>query len=152
MHGCNLYISNATLFVHAAAHAWQLLRPAGAYGKLHAGPAALSHPHYAMHRPVVALVRLQLCTGANRLHVGSTARCQGSSAQQCDARHCAGLAKYGWEAHDGEAYGRQELHDGSLRLTTTWVKRSCSGCLGGDWALNVSARCSLPSSGPSIWW
>ena len=53
------------------------------------------------------------------------------------------MRKYGWEAHDGEAFGRQELHDGQLRLTTTWVKRDSPGCYGGDWGLRVAARCPL---------
>ena len=56
--------------------------------------------------------------------------------------HCwSGLSKYGWEAHDGKTYGRQELHDGALHLTTTWVKRQCNGCgYGGDWALLLDAK------------
>ncbi|KAK9809318.1 hypothetical protein WJX73_004307 [Symbiochloris irregularis] len=57
------------------------------------------------------------------------------NAQQQD-----GLGKYGWEAHDGTNFGRQELHDGDVHLTTQWTKRACDGCLGGDWALQVSAR------------
>ena len=52
----------------------------------------------------------------------------------------AGLRKYGWEAHDGVSFGRQELYDGSVRLTTHWTKRPHGGCSGGDWALQVHAR------------
>ena len=33
----------------------------------------------------------------------------------------AGLQKYGWEAHDGHSFGRQELYDTDVRLTTSWV-------------------------------
>ena len=32
-----------------------------------------------------------------------------------------GLKKYGWEAHDGKSYGRQELYDEHFHLTTSWV-------------------------------
>lgn len=52
-----------------------------------------------------------------------------------------GLSKYGWEAHDGKSYGRQELHDKPFHLTTSWVKRQCRGCgYGGDWALLLDAK------------
>jgi len=33
----------------------------------------------------------------------------------------SGLKKYGWEAHDGKFYGRQELFDEHFHLTTSWV-------------------------------
>lgn len=33
-----------------------------------------------------------------------------------------GLKKYGWEAHDGKSYGRQELYDEQYHLTTSWVR------------------------------
>lgn len=33
----------------------------------------------------------------------------------------SGLKKYGWEAHDGKSYGRQELYDEHFHLTTSWV-------------------------------
>ena len=36
-----------------------------------------------------------------------------------------GLEKYGWEAHDGQRYGRQELFDGNMHLTTSLTKRFC---------------------------
>ncbi len=77
----------------------------------------------------------------------------------------AGLQKYGWEAHDGESFGRQHIQDGGLQLTTSLVKRFCEvspwpqaaahaccvtgakqadalpgqGCVGGDWALRIQA-------------
>lgn len=59
-----------------------------------------------------------------------------------------GLEAYGWEAHDGEAFGRQELTDGCLRLTTSLAKRFCRGCVGGDWAVRLAARALGPGSGP----
>ncbi len=33
------------------------------------------------------------------------------------------LARFGWEAHDGRSFGRQELVDGRLHLTTHLVSR-----------------------------
>ncbi len=36
---------------------------------------------------------------------------------------------FGWEAHDGRSFGRQELVDGPLHLTTHLVSRSSSGDL-----------------------
>jgi hypothetical protein len=59
---------------------------------------------------------------------------------------CAGLATYGWAAHDGETFGRQELADG--RLTTSFAKRFCAGCPGGDWALRLAARAGGPGADP----
>ncbi len=70
-----------------------------------------------------------------------------------EARQEDGLRRYGWAAHDGAAFGRQELADRGMRLTTAWVKRSeCDGtdaagskssaaaCAPGrDWAARVSA-------------
>ncbi len=38
---------------------------------------------------------------------------------------CAGLQRYGWEAHDGESFGRQEIVDGGVHLTTSLAKRFC---------------------------
>ncbi|KAL3156046.1 hypothetical protein ABBQ32_013034 [Trebouxia sp. C0010 RCD-2024] len=58
-----------------------------------------------------------------------------------NAQERDGLSKYGWEAHDGKSYGRQELHDKPFHLTTSWVKRQCRGCgYGGDWALLLDAK------------
>ena len=56
----------------------------------------------------------------------------------------AGLETYGWAAHDGESFGRQELTDGGVRLTTSLAKRFCTGCAGGDWALRLAARAASP--------
>ena len=41
---------------------------------------------------------------------------------------CPGLQKYGWEAHDGQRYGRQELYDGKIHITTFLKKRFCEVC------------------------
>ena len=60
----------------------------------------------------------------------------------------AGLATYGWAAHDGETFGRQELADGRRRLTTSFAKRFCAGCPGGDWALRLAARAGGPGADP----
>ncbi|KAL0037087.1 hypothetical protein WJX77_012205 [Trebouxia sp. C0004] len=58
-----------------------------------------------------------------------------------NAQERDGLTKYGWEAHDGKSYGRQELYDEHFHLTTSWVKRQCNGCgNGGDWALKLDAQ------------
>ena len=35
--------------------------------------------------------------------------------------HCAGLERYGWVRHDGASFGRQELVDGGVQLTTSFV-------------------------------
>ena len=34
----------------------------------------------------------------------------------------AGLERYGWVRHDGETFGRQELVDGGVTLTTSLVR------------------------------
>ncbi|KAL3145782.1 hypothetical protein ABBQ38_015160 [Trebouxia sp. C0009 RCD-2024] len=58
-----------------------------------------------------------------------------------NAQERDGLSKYGWEAHDGKTYGRQELHDTPFHLTTSWVKRQCTSCgYGGDWALLLDVK------------
>lgn len=56
------------------------------------------------------------------------------NAQQSDA-----LQKYGWLRHDGERFGEQELIDGSLNISTLWVKHmSCEDCgIGGDWGARI---------------
>ena len=52
----------------------------------------------------------------------------------------AGLQRYGWEAHNGQTYGRQALHDARLDISSTFVKSFRSGARGGDWAVRVSVR------------
>ena len=34
----------------------------------------------------------------------------------------AGLVRYGWLRHDGTRFGRQELVDGGVQLTTSFVR------------------------------
>ena len=50
-----------------------------------------------------------------------------------------GLAKYGWEAHDGRQYGRQELFDGNMHLTTSLTKRFCQVHIS---ATSISGTCT----------
>ncbi|KAK9863279.1 hypothetical protein WJX84_010392 [Apatococcus fuscideae] len=48
---------------------------------------------------------------------------------------------FGWEAHDGRSFGRQELVDGPLHLTTHLMKHGEAACgHGGDWAVRVTAQ------------
>lgn len=65
---------------------------------------------------------------------------QGMPLRASAALASAGLRKYGWEAHDGATFGRQELYDGPVQLTTNWTKRMSAGSAAGDWALRLSAR------------
>ena len=37
------------------------------------------------------------------------------------------LSKYGWEDHNGRDYGRQELTDHGLQLTTSFLKEKGEG-------------------------
>lgn len=41
-----------------------------------------------------------------------------------------GLQGFGWERHDGHTFGRQELYDGNIHLTTSFAKRFCTDCRG----------------------
>ncbi|KAL4523918.1 hypothetical protein Ndes2526B_g08146 [Nannochloris sp. 'desiccata'] len=72
------------------------------------------------------------------------------------------LSKYGWLAHDGEGFGKQEILDEGLNITTSWVKNdkrksdtssggdsgfssgssstSSTTCAGGSWSARVSAQ------------
>jgi hypothetical protein len=50
----------------------------------------------------------------------------GHIGQLCIASFLSsGLTKYGWEAHDGESFGRQELFDENMHISTEFVKRPC---------------------------
>ena len=44
--------------------------------------------------------------------------------------HTTGLQQFGWQRHDGRSFGRQELRDGHMNLTTSFAKRFCSNCRG----------------------
>ena len=51
--------------------------------------------------------------------------------------------KYSWMKHDGKTFGIQEIEDGELVLTTSFVKNVFAGDLGdygGDWATRTSVR------------
>lgn len=51
------------------------------------------------------------------------------------------LSQYGWLRHDGLSYGHQEIIDGSLLISTTFVKkRFSSSGYGGDWAVRLSVK------------
>lgn len=47
------------------------------------------------------------------------------------------LERYTWTKHDGRNFGVQEIDDGPVRLTTSFVKRP-GGDHGGDWTARVS--------------
>lgn len=59
-----------------------------------------------------------------------------------------GVGPYGWEFHDGRAFGRQHIHDGALRLTTEFVKRP-GGQHGGDWSWRVTVEPQVRALGSS---
>jgi mannosyl-oligosaccharide glucosidase len=48
------------------------------------------------------------------------------------------LERYGWLEHDARNFGVQELRDGPLAITTSFVKRR-GGVNGGDWSARISA-------------
>ncbi|KAI4964728.1 hypothetical protein ZWY2020_059785 [Hordeum vulgare] len=51
------------------------------------------------------------------------------------------LSKYGWADHNGRDYGRQELTDHGLHLTTSFLKEKGDGSgYGGDWAVRLDAK------------
>uniref|UniRef100_A0ACD5XGZ3 Uncharacterized protein n=1 Tax=Avena sativa TaxID=4498 RepID=A0ACD5XGZ3_AVESA len=51
------------------------------------------------------------------------------------------LSKYGWADHNGRDYGRQELTDHGLQLTTSFLKQKGEGSgYGGDWAVRLDAK------------
>jgi len=47
------------------------------------------------------------------------------------------LERYTWTKHDGRNFGIQEIDDGPVRLTTSFVKRP-GGDHGGDWTTRIS--------------
>ncbi|BBN11838.1 mannosyl-oligosaccharide glucosidase [Marchantia polymorpha subsp. ruderalis] len=51
------------------------------------------------------------------------------------------LARYGWLRHDGSTYGRQELLDQGVTLTTSFLKSWEDGSgYGGDWAVRIKVE------------
>lgn len=55
-----------------------------------------------------------------------------------------GLSKFGWERHNGETFGRQELHDDNVHITTSYLKQFHPGCRGTQLQLNASASTLSP--------
>lgn len=49
------------------------------------------------------------------------------------------LKRYGWVEHNGEDYGRQELFDRGMKMTTSFVKRP-GGSHGGDWTARIEVE------------
>lgn len=49
------------------------------------------------------------------------------------------LRKYGWIRHDGVSFGEQEIFDGPIKLTTSFVKR-LGGRHGGDWTARITVN------------
>jgi hypothetical protein len=56
-------------------------------------------------------ILLEMSVGASRVYIGF---------------RYAGLERYGWVRHDGASFGRQEIVDGSVTLTTSLVGLCCS--------------------------
>ncbi|GAB0092942.1 mannosyl-oligosaccharide glucosidase [Sergentomyia squamirostris] len=53
------------------------------------------------------------------------------------------MDKYGWLQHDGRSFGVQEIHDGPLKVETSFVKFP-GGRFGGDWTARVTVRSENP--------
>ena len=50
------------------------------------------------------------------------------------------VKRYGWIEHNGRDYGRQEIVDLGIKLTTSFVKTKERGSgYGGDWAVKIEA-------------
>ncbi|KAG8266902.1 hypothetical protein J6590_061728 [Homalodisca vitripennis] len=47
------------------------------------------------------------------------------------------LDRYTWTKHDGRSFGIQEIDDGPVRITTSFIKRA-GGSNGGDWTARIS--------------
>uniref|UniRef100_A0A1B6DLQ2 Mannosyl-oligosaccharide glucosidase n=1 Tax=Clastoptera arizonana TaxID=38151 RepID=A0A1B6DLQ2_9HEMI len=56
-----------------------------------------------------------------------------------------GINRYTWIQHDGKDFGIQEIDDGGVRLTTSFVKRS-GGKNGGDWTTRINVTNLVPNS------
>ncbi|XP_055695193.1 mannosyl-oligosaccharide glucosidase [Lutzomyia longipalpis] len=55
------------------------------------------------------------------------------------------MDKYGWIQHDGRTFGVQEIHDGPLKLETSFVKFP-GGQFGGDWTARVTVSSEMAHS------
>ena len=69
------------------------------------------------------------------------------SPQNLGLRHWCdqndGLARFGWNMHDGETFGTQEIVDRGVRLETSFVKRR-GGRHGGEWTARSVITNSVP--------
>ncbi|KAH8932306.1 hypothetical protein BDL97_19G064400 [Sphagnum fallax] len=60
------------------------------------------------------------------------------------------LSRYAWVCHDGATYGRQEIVDQDLSITTTFLKSWEIGSgYGGDWVVRIQAKKQGSSSSSS---
>jgi mannosyl-oligosaccharide glucosidase len=60
------------------------------------------------------------------------------------------LSRYAWVCHDGATYGRQEIVDQDLSITTTFLKSWELGSgYGGDWVVRIQAKKQGSSSSSS---
>jgi len=50
------------------------------------------------------------------------------------------LTRYGWIRHDGVSFGEQEIIDGELHMTTTFLKKNSDSVNGGDWVVRIDGR------------
>ena len=69
----------------------------------------------SVHHAAAPDVRRTSCVWLSTLHINMP-----SIDYQCHVMP-SGLKKYGWEAHDGKSYRRQELYDEHFHLTTSGV-------------------------------
>lgn len=49
------------------------------------------------------------------------------------------VTKFGWVRHDGSNFGKQEITDNFMELTTSFAKRK-GGEHGGDWSARISGK------------
>ena len=73
---------------------------------------------------------IELCASSRRSGTAvepSTCTCSVWARHVSFTLHYAGLDRYGWVRHDGASFGRQEIVDGGVTLTTSLVGLvSCS--------------------------
>ncbi|KAI8471096.1 MAG: glycoside hydrolase [Monoraphidium minutum] len=96
---------------------------------------SLARPQRSEHGPLVGLMWFDPQDQANPLSLRH-------EAQQDDR-----LRRYGWVAHDGRRYGRQEIEDGDYSLNVTMAKApdAPGAGFGGDWAFRFEARRAAPA-------
>ncbi|CAM6105240.1 unnamed protein product [Calypogeia fissa] len=75
---------------------------------------------------------------AGLMWIGTT---DGSYALRHTCEEGDKLSRYGWLRHDGATYGRQELLDQGLLVSTSFLKSKDEGSgYGGDWAVRIRAE------------